>query len=104
MHYLTDATSGEHFSCDAADPSHTNHGDRECADFLSKKKVIKMKDKRLLSMLNYCFFFFNRNDSNIATLHVGIEKHYIYKTKDRNYRVTGFNHSLLYLNLINIGY
>lgn len=49
-----------------------------------QKKVIKMKDKWLLLMLNYCLF--NRNDSNIATLHVGIEKHYIYKTKDRNCR------------------
>lgn len=40
LHYLTDATSGEHFSCDAADPSDTNHGNRECADFLSNKNLI----------------------------------------------------------------
>lgn len=35
-HYLTDTTSGEHFSCHTTDPPNTNHSHCKCPDFLLK--------------------------------------------------------------------
>lgn len=39
LHYLTNATPGEHFSCHTTHTPNTNHSHCKCPDFLLKQEV-----------------------------------------------------------------